>query len=154
MIPRRFAPFAQPQEPGTDPVPGSRGRSSAASSRDSGSGQPGPASSARRMYLFTVSGGTFRLRAIARPLKPATSCSRRTSRTLRMDNPLLRHRESSLKIQEGSHDERLSRVAQLRGSDPFHRSSAHLECDHFGNGMGGHFALEMADQFRMESVIT
>ena len=38
--------------------------------------------------LFTVTGEIFRLRAIARPLKPATWCSRRTSRTLRMDNPL------------------------------------------------------------------
>ena len=45
-------------------------------------------SSARRMYLVTVTGDTFRLRAIARPLNPATWCSRRTSRTLRMDNPL------------------------------------------------------------------
>ena len=44
--------------------------------------------SARPMYLFTVTGEIFRLRAIARPLKPATWCSRRTSRTLRMDNPL------------------------------------------------------------------
>ena len=33
----------------------------------------------------------------------------------------------------GSHDERLSRVAQLRGSDPLRRSSAHLKSDHFAN---------------------
>ena len=35
----------------------------------------------------------------------------------------------------------LSRVAQLRGSDPSHRCSAHLESDHFAHGIGDHLAL-------------
>ena len=37
---------------------------------------------------------------------------------------------------------RLSRVAQLRGSDPSHRSSEHPKSDHFANGIGDHLALE------------
>ena len=36
----------------------------------------------------------------------------------------------------------LFRVAQLRGSDPSHRCSAHFESDHFAHGIGDHLALE------------
>ena len=43
---------------------------------------------------------------------------------------------------EGPTVGRLSRVAQLRGSDPSQRSSAHLKSDHLANGIGDHLALE------------
>ena len=44
---------------------------------------------------------------------------------------------------------RLSRVAQLRGSDLSHHSSAHPKSDHFADGNGDHFALESAVEAAM-----
>ena len=58
--------------------------------------------------------------------------------------PLVRHRAPLPKGREDPTVSRLSRVAQLRGSDPSHRSSANLKNDHFANGNGDYFALESA----------
>ena len=56
--------------------------------------------------------------------------------------PLVRHRVRLPKGREDPTVSRLSRVAQLRGSDPSHRSSEHPKSDHFANGIGDHLALE------------
>ena len=56
--------------------------------------------------------------------------------------PLVRHRVPLPKGREDPTVSRLSRVAQLRGSDPSHRSSEHPKSDHFANGIGDHLALE------------
>ena len=78
---------------------------------------------------------TFRRRTVS-PFDPTDFDAPAQGRPSRRENP------------GGSHDERLSRVAQLRGSDPLHRSSAHLKSDHFANGMGDHFALEWPITFK------
>ena len=110
------------------------------SSSDSGSGQVRPCTSAQRRCVPTVAGKTCRLRAIARGLKPAAWYSRRTSRILRMDNLLFATAVPSRKIQGESHSDRLSRVAQLRGSDPIHRSGPNRKSDHLPTGITVHFA--------------
>ena len=71
-----------------------------------------PAASARRRYSPTVVGEIFRLRAMARRLRPPSCDSRSTSRILRMDNLLFAMVPSPAKCREGAMNRGLSRVAQ------------------------------------------
>lgn len=116
--------------------------SNAASSSDSGSGQVSPCSFARTRDSLTVDGDAFRLREIARMPIPASWCRRRTSRILRIDTLLCAIAVPSRKGREDHTHGRLSRVVQLRCSDPSHRSGAYPKSDRHGTGISDRLRLE------------
>ena len=60
--------------------------------------------------------------------------------------PPVRHRRTLLQILEGSYGDRLSRVAQLQGSDPLHQCGASRKSDHPPTGITDHFGPEYADR--------
>ena len=61
--------------------------------------------------------------------------------------PPVRHRRTLLQNLGGSYGNRLSRVAQLQGSDPLHLSGASRKSDHLPTGIADHFAPDSVITF-------
>ena len=104
---------------------------------------PAAASSARLLGSTDVLPHRRRRGPQARRNRPAARTrgvvQRQNLPDLPHGQPLVRRRDPLPRKPGESHGDRLSRVAQLRGSDPSHRFGAHRKSDHVPTGIDVHF---------------